>query len=365
MNTPSGRLFEDLAGDATLTKLNATQRAYRPAVPSDDGGAGGAIDDPSAIQPSGLDCLPFSGEAPAELQGKVAVVNCLTFATPHTFWETDAANLKARIDATYTRVDGATVGPHDWLAYDDWKCTKSLDIVLPACYKHDVALASLQKFAGVFAGSKPDGGEIDEAWNPRNKILADAKLYADIAEHDCYPTPSELLDVDLYLCSGASSSLADRYHWGAATVNNKDWPVTEQDLEHVGGPKEAIDANSAQYSFIICSPPVPRATNLTVTQVSDQTFRVSWDYEDGCVEDITIDSVEVCPTIHYGGPLYTRLDCTGTSNGSASYIDVLVYGWEGMNGLTAFIDLRLTPDDKIDFGGSNYRQVWPEVPIKR
>ena len=58
---------------------------------------------------------------------------------------------------------------------------------VPSCLKHDVAFASLQKFAGDDAdaplANEPDGDELDEAWNPRNKALADEKLRADIRRY--------------------------------------------------------------------------------------------------------------------------------------------------------------------------------------
>ena len=173
---------------------------------------------------TGLGCLPSDSSEPSTLQAKLNVLNCLVFDTPHSFWVGNGANeLKRRIDTAY-----------DWLGYGDWKCTLSPQGPVPACKKHDVVFASLQKFAGV-AGSDRWGNELDAAWNPRNKALADAKYYADIATHGCQQSTG---GANSTVCTLArllgNAQMASGYFWGVAKVNHKGWPVTTQDYDHAG-----------------------------------------------------------------------------------------------------------------------------------
>ena len=317
----------------------------------------------SAARQGGL-----GAQLPVSKGGRVGTRD--TFDTPQSFWNESADDLKARIDAEYVRQDGASVGPQDWLAWGDWVCTKSLDIVLPSCYKHDVALASLQKFAGTSPGVV-DSDEIDEAWNIRNKVLADAKMYADIAEFDCHRDPAYedfvYTEPNQLLCLGTAGFVAGVYHWGVADFNDKNWPVTEEDVDHTGGPREELDplATSAKYSFIICSPPVPHVTNFTLTQTAAQTYRFSWDYELGCVKDITIATFEVCSVIHMGGSRYAQWTCAKGLPPTTRHYDRTLSGLYGFKGQTATVEIRIIPNNKIDFGGNHYSQLWIDTPVNQ
>ena len=225
---------------------------------------------------TGLGCLPqgVSNGADLTLTNKLVVLNCLVFATPHDFWvqgderSRDADRLKDAIDSRY--------GRFAWLDRGDWECTLSPDGPVPSCLKHDVAYCGLQKFAGLDANASPaappDGDELDEAWNPRNKALADANFKADIAKWGCQD-PSNAAKFGICRLSTSGFMAEHVYFWGTAKVNDKGWPVTTRDVRHIDG----------LYRFIVCSQPVvPTVSGLTVSRLGD-IITANWTFEPGCV----------------------------------------------------------------------------------
>ena len=198
--TPRGVEFKASAGDPAMSRRHAfflssdtvispgrLERPYYTGA-GGDGAAGAAPVAPAPptapflAQATGLGCLP------SEVQGqfltpanKLRVLNCLIFATSHEFWVADE-NGDRQADSLNT--DTATwgwIGTEDW----DWECTDpGLEGPVPSCLKHDVMYSGLQKFAGASPGTA-DGNELDAAWNPRNKALADAKFRKDIAKYGC------------------------------------------------------------------------------------------------------------------------------------------------------------------------------------
>ena len=128
---------------------------------------------------------------------------------------------------------------------------------VPLNLKHDVAYGSLQKFAGGDAvaplGNDPDGDELDEAWNPRNKALADEKLRADIRRHGCQDQSGTLAAIMCLLAS--EETIANRYFDAVAKVNHKGWPVTNADINDF----------ASNFEFEVCNEPVvPTVSGLTV-----------------------------------------------------------------------------------------------------
>ena len=122
---------------------------------------------PPTDQRSGLTCVPTGDNTNLSLAKKLTVLNCLTFQTPHSFWENDAEPLGTGI---------GTNNRYNFLGKDTWDC--SVPVVLSAvdaatypvaiCKGHDVAVGSLQKF-----DEQDSSTELDKTWNPRNKHLAD------------------------------------------------------------------------------------------------------------------------------------------------------------------------------------------------
>ncbi len=239
LETDTGKQFSKTAGSESILRMNSYLLSEQPGA-SASAGAGS----------TGLNCLPYSGDAPSSLQGRLDVLNCLVLDTPHDFWvkQKSDATLKLRIRVEYKRLDGRMVGPHDWLGYGDWTCStpfKSIadaDTFMPACLAHDVAYASLQKF--VYPSSSD---VLDRVWNKRNKHLADSKFYVDLIEDakslngiNLANCASRLLGgpLSLSLCfmidtTPGSIMRAEAMYWAVVNVNNKGRAVKESEIRHV------------------------------------------------------------------------------------------------------------------------------------
>ena len=280
LDTPHGRQFEANAGDVGITKLLTYMLAHEPPVQAE--GPGRTSETPNTIQRAGFDCIPWSGREPSSVEDKIAVVNCLMFDTPHSFWVDSATEMLRRIDNAYQRPDGAVVGPLDWLGYGDWECTLWADGPLPTCYKHDVALSGLQKFAGMSSSTE----EMDEAWNPRNKHLADAKARADIEKYDCQDSTLIAIISPLACLLPAGPvplpmlHTAGVMHFGMNKINSL-WPVTRHDVEH----------SERTPRFVECD--IPKIVDVR-TNNRNPSFDVSWTYSPGCISDISVDSYRFC-----------------------------------------------------------------------
>ena len=291
--TPQGELFEANLGDPDELKfvsyLGAT--TFEPGeftaplyIPSDDGGRDtrdGPDEEELPVVGTGLDCLPqtVSNGADLTLTNKLVVLNCLVFSTPHEFWvqggerSRDADRLKDAIDSRF--------GRFAWLDRGDWVCTKSPDGPLPSCLKHDVAYGGLQEFAGMDVNTgltaPPDGTELDEAWNPRNKSLADAKFKADISKWGCQDSA---WNARLGVCLLTSHAMAEwPYYWGTARFNHKGWPVTARDLRHI----EGLDR------FVVCREPVVPTVSRLTASLAGSTITATWTLEQGCVPTTLAD----------------------------------------------------------------------------
>ena len=176
LDTPHGRQFEANVGDASRVRLDAYLIASQSQNGGAQQGAGGQTDPvPPTVQPTGLGCVPIPvpdiykpGKVTFPL--KLAVLNCLVVSTPYSFWtdQTQTDELKGRIDNHYK-----------CLGRDDWQCTGIWDVLVSnpqSCLRHDVAYGSLTKFKDT-----PSARELDVAWNPRNKFLADELFAIDMA----------------------------------------------------------------------------------------------------------------------------------------------------------------------------------------
>ena len=163
LSTELGRSFMENVSAPQLVKRYASYLA--PDSTAGAAGSSGAITE--------FNCVP--AVAPTSLDAKMDVLNCLIFDTPHSFWETNSTALRDRIrdPVNWSQYSFLSYGPDD-------ECTKSPDGPRYACRKHDVVFASLQKFEGI-----ENGSELDQAWNPRNKYLADSKFRRDVEQYGC------------------------------------------------------------------------------------------------------------------------------------------------------------------------------------
>ena len=289
LETPQGSQFEANVGDSDTLKrlayLGATVGVpgslEEPLYGSTSGGRAPAPRNVSREQGPGLGCLPTNVDGTRlTLSNKLLVLNCLIFDTPHSFWvRGDASSREAK--QLKREIDSPT-GRYAWLKRGDWVCSSiAPEGPVPSCLKHDVAYASLQKFAGDDAdaplGNEPNGNELDQAWNPRNKALADEKLMADIRRNGCQDQSGFWAAI---LCGFPKEDIAEVFHYGVANVNHKGWPITNSDLS---------DLRSI-YNFKVCDEPVvPSISGLTASK-SGRTITASWDFESGCVP-IALDDV--------------------------------------------------------------------------
>ena len=235
LETPHGRQFEANVDSPQILRLFAylvasatTTQPGRLTAPLYATGASGT-DEPSDTWnlESGFGCLPTDVEGDnLILTHKLEVFNCLFLATPYDFWATSAEGLKA--DPRF----------NTWLDYGDWVCTDPApEGPVVSCRKHDVAYGSLKKFVGDSA----DDDTLDEAWNPRNKALADAEFFSDVAFHGC----DQQSGVPAFILCGTRTNveLARIYFWGVAKYNTKGWPVTVEDLWHFYLEPKFIECN--------------------------------------------------------------------------------------------------------------------------
>ena len=275
----------------------------------------------------GLDCVQDIDLAPT-MESKLEVLNCLVIDAPNGRFETNADSLKQCIDESRTASQDGS--PCSWLGYGNWKCSVlPLRVPLPACLKHDLAYASLQRFDG-------DGGihSLDEAWNPRNKYLADVAFKDDL-DRDTSALDPILGPLRQHV--GIPSM-----HWVASRVNNKTWPVTHHDIQ---------DIRDRTY-FRRCA--VPKVENVQVTRRGD-VFEATWDYSPGCLKDITVDYYRLCwkvslPIYLYAiNPRALARFC-GYSEGDASAavftVPSAIRGWSSVT----LESVEIRPND-IEYGG--------------
>ena len=299
LDTPHGRQFEAIVGDADALKVVAflvatTFERGQFSTPlynsSADGGSVGKSETttPEAIPAlgRGLDCLPATvNGANLTIRNKLEVLNCLVFSNPHEFWTENYDDL--RNSSRY----------NTWLSFGgEDVCSSWADSTIAACRKHDVMWGSLK----AFEGSDQDR-EMDSIWNPRNKYLADFKLLSDVRGYGCdrevFSSPPGLSrpigfnrELPRLVCLWPNSLIADGIDWGlrdllkilAQTVlpdtESALWPVTRQDQTHA----------QALHRFIVCEVPFPRMTDVRIIGQDAPTAR--WAVEEGCVGGIEIAS---------------------------------------------------------------------------
>ena len=275
------------------------------------------------------------------LKNKLVVLNCLVFSTPHEFWvgSPDGTGDVERLKT------GSQADRWAWLGFGDWECTSFFQGPVPSCLKHDVAWGSLK---GLVVNSDDEGviphddDTLDEAWNPRNKDLADAKFKADIAKHGCQNSDWR---ANVSVCPPLNvlgimtkKQLSELYHVGVANFNAKSWVYTDYDSEH-------IDSNPrfAEYQ-------IPSVTNVRVSSLRSNlpdatTYRVSWTYNPGSLRTATVSSYELCWETARGGEVCRH------PNG-----DVLSYDLVVPVEIVAFKSIAITPNRKrfLGLGGVYY-----------
>ena len=282
--TPQGQLFERNLGDSTTLKLFANLMSQLPLESAGASGGGTRDSDtsPPTPEPSGFGCLIRAGANPTT-QEKLDALNCLVFATPHSFWLEHGADFRQLVDGPpYQLGEGLTIGPYNWFSYGGGDvCSTSPDGPISACRKHDVMWGSLKKFEGTDSAS-----ELDAAWNPRNKLLADAKLVADAKKYDCddaeflRDVPAEIFCALPASAMGSMMEYAIREFADRNPFVSPDWLYTQEDVQHALNNPVFVQCDGPHLADVAVTP--ERATE-------GFTFAVSWEFSDGCGQGISIN----------------------------------------------------------------------------
>ena len=243
------------------------------------------------LGPAGMDCMPGMDDDnrhnSAMLDTKFRALNCLIFNTHHVFWVILGNTDNAEERRNYL----AALGWVKWLDTDDFKCSipEWVRVGLgpdslgerAACLKHDVAWESLRWFEGSTSGL-----EIDAAWNPRNKYLADTVFLIDNICQDRLGEDRQaclLENGDYWKAIGKFIwvSEAGKRWFGVARINGYDLPITEEDRAHAGGSR----------AYVACDPPVPSVSIRVVR--NGNSIEITSTLVNNCL-DVAIDSVTLC-----------------------------------------------------------------------
>ncbi len=251
------------------------------------------------------DCLPENGQS--DLDERLALATCFASA-PMSFWGSEQYDDLVAVVKTGER-------GFSWLeprGVGDNECSFVADVPYASCLKHDFLYNVL-----ITAAGDTNAANIDEAWNPRNKILVDRMFLTDIKEHGCKPwgrrDPGALT---LALCLVDASTGADEetkfrqllaqiYYLGVSEIfpivpdqqklptlsTAGQWPVTQQD----------IDDGDNDQTFKSC--------DVTKLDYVDSSLRggealAKFTTIPDCVEDNVIESVtiKVKETYVHGDP---------------------------------------------------------------
>ena len=285
LETPQGRDFEANAGSSDEfgenASLLATVIALGPAA-----GPSGAVGSSSGTTHGFENCLP--SDTNPSLEVKFDTLNCLQFEKSHSLWVTLHGN---QTKQTALKRD---LDRYSWLQYDNFACS---NWILPdpgralPCLKHDIAYASLQRFV---ADTEQPAVTLDVAWNPRNKYLADHFFLIDgicgmdVGEQrrDCIPQAASDQSVIATLFH-AGWWLPKISHFGVSELNDKGWPITQQDVDHA---RENVE-------YLSCD--ISRVNQVVIAHDTGQSFDVSWSLNHGCVDDIVINSYRICYDVSY------------------------------------------------------------------
>ncbi len=274
-NLPAELTFDD--STMTVSGVPVVLDTYTAAWQVTDNSDGSMVSQDLTIEivPTGaLNCLPESSTPPTSLDEKLEILNCITFTPPVSWWQNELNTdyLKDLIDSDFTWLGGT---------YDE--CTKSPDLIVPGCRRHDIAYASLQKFEGSDSNSVQD-----KAWNGRNKYLADFQFHQYATEEECEEDFFWDAWLDLLHAHSPIAIAEDSFRIALYLLCAPD--VTKQEIADMyfdgvvvfGIPITMADADHALSNplFIACD--LPSAPSNFTFDLSAE--RISWQIDPGCTE---------------------------------------------------------------------------------
>ena len=300
LDNDAGRQFSQSVAAPAHVKLSAALAAAQPDAQasgaSTRGSSARGVSARSVSDESGDEVDPLSEEGclrpqranELDLPYRLSVLNCLVFDTPHSFWVNWAEEVENAGDPElFNRLD-----EYDWLHYGDEECSDlgfgpitvpiPDDFVVhwpfPACLKHDVGLSSLQRIIG--GSSNVD--DVDDAFNPRNKHLADIVFGVDLRcgghARDTYVHADYISCRSTFSWSSALALLAHFYSAGVSyggVLTSFHWPVTEEVVEHA--------VNNRRY--VSCDIPRLRDVEIEQSTTDSRTFTVSWQFDPNCATE--------------------------------------------------------------------------------
>ena len=355
LETPHGQSLEANVGDPSTTRIVAYLKAttlplgeleHPLYVPQ----SAGAVGQSTAPNPPpipalgrGLDCMP-TGIRGNDLttRNRITVLNCLVFSTPHRFWRDRSR--ETRDDNAFKRDDRWKVVR--WFNYGDWRCSGPLRLLngpVPSCLKHDVGY-STKRIAGV--ATDPEWNtELDEAWNPRNKALADLKLKVDIEKYGCENPSLAAYPV----CLATPATVADKYYWWLADVHHLGWPITQADFDHI----------ESYYRFAVCDPLKMTFGDEGLRRQSDGTFMVNWHLQRSCVPNNTYQytlSLDVEFDKLPGHKFYSHSTTVSDDSATSATIDGRPLPgpeWD-LGDATYFLWVDITPTNAVERGARRF-----------
>ena len=193
------------------------------------------------------------------------------------------------------------------------------------------------------------GNNLDAAWNPRNKHLAD-KLYlidsicgvqTGQSRRDCIPEAATDRGVFGTLFSTKWFSLnwinSKAQHTVVAQVNSKFWPVTQQDIDHAKANQQYMDC---------AAPGITSGPGLT--HVSGSQFNLSWNNSSGCAP--VTSTYNFCFNVAYGGGGKVEPFCRDfqVTSGQTSGNETITLSWEfsGSWRSLELVSLEISPRDR-------------------
>ena len=260
INTPD--VVKDFA------RIRSERAAGMPAARS--GGSEPGVDEDYTIQDT-FDCIPdpddeLPTDPDVDLARKLEVLNCVVLKSPWSFWSWERNALMVVHSRGWL-----------WSNPDNDHCSKSFDGPEPACFRHDFAFETLQKVVE----SENDGLDIDAAWNPRNKYLADLVMRRDIERNGCLAIQDEnwLFSTVRHMgCVGTNGFTAGLYTWATNKFNSKGWVITPAEVRHA--------ENLRQYTE--CMPPTIDDIEWSNDQNNQWKIYADWPDHSNCHGTVNI-----------------------------------------------------------------------------
>ncbi len=268
LNNDVGRSFMTDVGSPELVRGFAVFQNPEPASSSDTGSSNTRdvrSGDPYPTSYSHIyDCVPdMDPNENTPLEMRMEALNCV-YKAPIGFWKENRHD------------DLIEEDKEDWWLYSaNDRCSASLDVVFYACDKHDIAYETLQRMV---PGNS--GDDMDEAWNPRNKLLADLIFKDEIAEQGCDWIDENFPAHENFCATYGKEQMANFYFFGVSEINTNRWPFTQYDFADTF----KRDADEHRY-FTICHPPTIDTVNYGY---DGWNFTATWELENFCVDDLKV-----------------------------------------------------------------------------